>query len=127
MELIEELDCLAWGDNRSPIIGKIAELGTVIGAADGFCMVQGSETALQLGPWCCRSLPAAENLLEQALTMMGRGDVFLDVPDSNGNAAFILRKRDFTPCGGTVLMYRGASPAYRSQLIYALATMGSIG
>ncbi|ACM20942.1 N-acetyltransferase, GNAT family [Geotalea daltonii FRC-32] len=127
LEMVEELDQLGWGDHRSLIIRKAAEQGTVLSVPDGFCMVQNAGGTLQLGPWCCRSLPAAENLLEQALTMMGQGDVFLDVPDSNGNAAFILRKRGFTPCGGTVLMYRGASPAYRSQLIYALATMGSIG
>lgn len=127
LEAIHDLDCHAWGDTRSSIVREIATQATVVGVADGFCMVQGAEGDLQLGPWSCRGVTAAEALLEQALMVAGSAEVFLDVPDSNDDAAFVLRKWGFTPCGETILMYRGAAPAYQPQLIYALATMGSMG
>nr|WP_279342498.1 GNAT family N-acetyltransferase [Geotalea sp. SG265] len=124
---IESLDRHAWGDTRRLILDTIAAKATVVGTADGFCMVQGTEGALQLGPWSCRNTVAAEDLLEQALTVAGPAEIFLDVPDSNDDAAFLLRKWGFAPCSGTILMYRGALPSYQPQLIYALASMGSMG
>lgn len=127
MALVAELDHLAWGDDRRAIIGNIAGFGTVVAAADGFCMVQGTDGALQLGPWSCRGVQAAEELLDQALAVAGRGTISLDVPESNHHASSILVARGFSPMGATRLMYRGSRPRYQPRYIYALASMGSMG
>lgn len=124
---IEDTDRLGWGDRRSTIIGRIAELGTVLEEAGGFCMVQATGDGFQLGPWGCRGEDAAEKLMHRVMAAAGPGPVFLDVPESNGHAAAMLQARGFASCGMTVLMYRGAPPEYNARHIYALASMGSMG
>lgn len=121
------LDQAGWGDDRSLIINLIAGMGTVLETAGGFCMVQTADGGYQLGPWGSESELVASQLLQLALGVTGAANVFLDAPESNQAAARVLAGAGFVPCGRTVLMSRGATPAYRPELIYALASMGSMG
>jgi ribosomal protein S18 acetylase RimI-like enzyme len=121
-------DGAAWGDKRASILRTVAEQGRVVADGRGFLVVQRGAAGIQLGPWSCDDAPAAAALLTAALDLVGGGrEVFLDVPSANGAATALLRERGFAPCGETLLMWRGRRPDYRPELVYALASMGSMG
>lgn len=124
---VEELDRLGWGDNRSLILDDVLEHGALLENDGGYCVMQKVADGFQLGPWGCKTKDQATDLLDRALALAGSGEVVLDSPESNLVAASILEKAGLNPSGRTVLMYRGATPAYQPELIYALASMGSMG
>lgn len=122
------LDRAGWGDDRSGILAAVAARGVVIRERGGFVAMQPCGGGFQAGPWTAVDEGVAEGLLDRARSCPGRGEqVLLDVPARNGGAARILTGAGFTAIGRTVLMYRGAPPAYVPDRIFALATMGSIG
>ena len=94
----------------------------------GFLMMQLPGCGIQLGPWGSFSASTAAELLDHALARIPAGSpTFLDVPDRNRTAAYLLAERGFHPTGETVLMYLGIPPAYRPKFVFALASMGSMG
>lgn len=122
------LDRAGWGDDRSGILAAVAARGVVMRERGGFMVMQPCGGGFQVGPWTAVDAGAAEGLLDRARLCLRQGEqVLLDVPARNGGAARILAAAGFTAVGRTVLMYRGAPPAYVPNRIFALATMGSIG
>ncbi len=122
------VDRAGWGDARKSIIAEIVEFGIVTAFDGGFLICQPGAAGMQLGPWGAGCRETASLLLDSARRRAG-ADVrlYLDVPESNDDAARLLRGRGFTERGESLLMYLGERPAYNPRHIYALASMGSMG
>lgn len=125
---IAALDRAGWGDARDAILREVLRRGRLAVHAGGFLVCQHSGGGLQLGPWGAVGREPATRLLDEALTRAGDGTrVFLDVPVRNVDAAIILLQRGFDVRGSTTLMFLGETPDYTPSLVYALASMGSMG
>ncbi len=124
---VKAIDRAGWGDFRDAIFAALDGRGDLFTASDGFLCRHRYADGIQLGPWGCLTTETASRLLEQALRSAGDGEVFLDVPDGNRYATKLLSLSGFRVTGSTLLMYRGSRPAYRPELIYGLASMGSFG
>jgi len=122
------LDRLGWGDSRTPLFAGMQDCAGWLLRKDGFLRCIPAGAGLQLGPWGALAGRVAAKLLEAALRdMAGEGDIYLDVPQGNRSACRLLQAHGFAASGGTLLMYRGRMPAYRPELVYSLASMGSYG
>ncbi|HEX9023791.1 MAG TPA: GNAT family N-acetyltransferase [Geobacteraceae bacterium] len=121
-------DWAGWGDTRESMIGEVMELGMVLTRDGNFLICQPGTAGMQLGPWGVTRHETASLLLGAACGRAGAGmPLYLDVPESNDDAARLLRSRGFIERGGSLLMYLGERPAYDPCCIYALASMGSMG
>ena len=126
--LVSSIDMLGWGDNRGPALAMLAARGVLLLEEGGFLICHSCGDGVQLGPWGSRSPAAATRLLERVLSSGGkRVPLFLDVPQQNLAAEAMLCAQGFVTRGSTQLMYRGRKPAYKPDMIYALASMGSFG
>lgn len=121
------IDRAGWGDCREPVFTALSGKGTFFTTRDGFLCRQCYADGVQLGPWGCLTQGAARTLLEQALPAGETADCFLDMPEGNKEGVKLLTMGGFKVAGSTLMMYRGRRPAYRPELIYALASMGSFG
>ena len=122
------LDRAGWGDVRETLLSAAAARGKAFHRSGGFIVVQPTGDGLQLGPWGCGDRETAGWLLEAALAQAGRNNrVFLDVPVRNVAAAALLQGRGFAIRGSSTLMCLGEKPRYAAELVYALASMGSMG
>ena len=122
------VDRAGWGDYRELIFAALSGKGNMFTASDGFLCRHRYADGVQLGPWGCLTPDTARRLLEQALQSPGElVKTFLDMPGGNREGAKLLDLSGFRVAGSTLLMYRGRQPAYRPELIYGLASMGSFG
>jgi ribosomal protein S18 acetylase RimI-like enzyme len=122
------IDRMGWGDSRAVLFSGRQDCGGWLLRQDGFlrCMQAGS--GRQIGPWGALNGNCAGKLLESLMAgVSGTGTMFLDVPGNNRNAGRLLQRQGFAESGSTLLMYRGAAPGYRPELVYSLASMGSYG
>ncbi|TWJ18286.1 GNAT family N-acetyltransferase [Geobacter argillaceus] len=125
---IKAIDRAGWGDFRELIFAALGGKGTIFTAGDGFLCRHRYADGVQLGPWGCLTPETARRLLQQALQSAGEtAGTFLDMPGRNREGAKLLNLTGFRVAGSTLLMYRGRCPAYRPELIYGLASMGSFG
>jgi len=122
------LDRMGWGDSRATLFAGMHEGAGWLLNKDGFLRCLPAGTGLQLGPWGALAGKGAAKLLAMTMEKIsGDGKVFLDVPQGNRTAGRLLREQGFADGGSTLLMYRGRVPAYRPELVYSLASMGSYG
>lgn len=126
IDLVSEVDFAGWGDRRSSLLKTTCSRGTLYNSSGGFLACQDWEHGVQIGPWGSLSGRQAGELLDRALAGTDR-PVFLDVPAGNHGAASLLVKKGFAIRGSTTLMYLGAEPRYRAEIVFALASMGSMG
>jgi GNAT superfamily N-acetyltransferase len=125
-ELIER-DQSGWGDRRDSIIDAVIGRGRLFASDDAFLVCQPCCDGTQIGPWG-GSAGSAPQLLAQARAATGDGKrIYLDVPLRNTTQSALLSGSGFDIKGSTLLMYRGAIPAYAPERIFALASMGSMG
>ncbi|MEA5113842.1 MAG: GNAT family N-acetyltransferase [Geobacteraceae bacterium] len=129
LDIVEELDREGWGDNRALLLKAVTANNSVLVQNDGFLAIQQMGSGSLLGPWSSRTPAAAEFLLAKAFEpgSSSPGLVVLDCPGSNYPASRMLSAAGFSPVKSTVLMYRGKTPDYRPDSIFALASMGSMG
>lgn len=122
------IDALGWGDSRREIFAALPEKSTVLRGTDSFLVFSPFADGCHLGPWGAGSGKAAAGLLDAAAgDGSGKIGAYLDVPASNSFAGKILLAKGFAVSGSTLLMYRGMTPEYRPEHVYALASMGSYG
>jgi len=127
-EEISAQDASGWGDVRVSLLRTVAERGRCLTVPGGFLVTQPWEEGVQIGPWGCACATAAAELLGRSFAPdPDGGRFFLDVPEGNGTASALLRSDGFLPRSSAILMYRGETPAYAPERIYALASMGSMG
>lgn len=122
------LDELAWGDRRESLLSDVMDRGRPLFSADGFVTVRQCCERYQIGPFVAYDGLTAAELLNRALALVPAGAaICLDAPAANRLATGMFTDRQFALSGTTELMYAGARPDYRPELIYGLATMGSCG
>ncbi len=122
------IDRAGWGDTRESIIVEAMEVGMVTVHDGGFLICQPGIAGMQMGPWGASCREAASVLLDTACRRAGAHmPLYLDVPESNDDAARLMRSHGFSERGASLLMYLGEKPAYDPRRIYALASMGSMG
>jgi len=125
-EWLKELDAAGWGDRRDCLMTALAEEGDTLIGRDSFLMTRSLGGVRQIGPWGGTAAEAAA-LFERSVALVTNGErICLDVPKGNELESF-LERRGLKKIGTTTLMYRGATPAYRPELIGACAGMGSMG
>lgn len=125
---LNEIDRHTWGDLRADLIAATAGRGKLLRQESGFMVVQPCGDARQLGPFSAPSYGTAETLLKSALNAIPRETkVYLDAPAANRTASLLFNRNRLRMCGSNELLYAGVTPAYRPELIYGLATMGSCG
>jgi ribosomal protein S18 acetylase RimI-like enzyme len=123
-----ELDTHAWGDQRAKLLEVTARRGRRMQNESGFIVQQPCGNAVQFGPFSAADAGSAERLFEDATGTVAQGTkILVDVPFSNRAAQRIFRRSKMRIAGSNELMYAGKKPAYRPELIYGLATMGSCG
>ena len=122
------LDVQTWGDQRSTLLETTARRGRLLQNESGFMVLQPCGDALQIGPFSARSDAAAELLLSAAARTVALGTkILVDAPASNRSALRLYNRRKMRISGTNLLMYAGTKPAYRPELLYGLASMGSCG
>jgi ribosomal protein S18 acetylase RimI-like enzyme len=122
------LDSEAWGDRRQALLDVTANRGTFLQKGSGFIVLQPSGDDMQLGPFLAGDAAGAEILFNEAAGEVSSATkIVLDAPASNFAALRFYKQKRMTVAGSSMLMYAGKKPAYRADLIYGLATMGSCG
>lgn len=122
------MDSRAWGDRRDVLMEAVAGRGALLVSEGGFLVVQSCGESLQVGPFTAGECGEAEWLLDSALAMIPRGTrICIDSPNLNQGALQVFTAKGFRIIGSNELMFSGVKPAYRPELIYGLATMGSMG
>jgi ribosomal protein S18 acetylase RimI-like enzyme len=122
------IDCQAWGDRRDALLTAITGRGHLLLEESGFMVIQPCGASMQFGPFSARDSRSAEHLCDDALVSVARETrVYIDAPLSNRSAVRLFSRRGMRITGSTELMYAGLKPAYRPELLYGLATMGSCG
>lgn len=123
-----EVDYLAWGDRRNVLLAATTGRGRLLHDVSGFISLQSCGDSVQFGPFSAVDSDAADRLFETASRNVALGTkVFIDAPVSNRAALRMFNRKGMKIAGSNLLMYAGKKPAYRPELIYGLATMGSCG
>jgi len=126
--LLNDIDSRAWGDRRAALVAVTAGRGKVLRHESGFVVVQPVGDDMQLGPFSAPGYSTADPLLKAALNTIPSGTkVCMDAPASNRTAMLLFNRNRMRITGSNELMYAGVKPAYRPELLYGLATMGSCG
>ena len=121
------LDAAGWGDRRETLLSALGGEGSTIIGEDAFLVTRTVGTFRQIGPWCGTAAAAGALFEQHVATGTGGEGLCLDVPRANGVMGHFLERHGLKRSGATSLMYRGAVPAYRPELIGACASMGSMG
>ncbi|HIJ94348.1 MAG TPA: GNAT family N-acetyltransferase [Desulfuromonadales bacterium] len=125
---MQELDAAAWGDDRSALLTATMQRGILEQNPSGFITQQAAEGDIQFGPFAARDSGSAERLFDAAAGTVPKGTrILIDAPAANRSAIRLFTRRNMERAGSNLLMYAGKKPAYRPELIYGLATMGSCG
>lgn len=123
-----DIDFCAWGDWRGGLLAATTGRGRLFHEESGFITLQPCGDSVQFGPFSAVASDGAERLFEAASRHVARGTkVFVDAPASNRAALRMFNRKRMKIAGSNLLMYAGKKPAYRPELIYGLATMGSCG
>ena len=123
-----QLDKQGWGDSREKLLSATLARGELLENGEGFLIVQRTGAGIQFGPWGGFSAEGATWLLAQARSRFcANDDIFLDSPRGNRGAAELLADQGFRVSGATHLMCHGDVPLFSPNLVYALASMGSMG
>lgn len=122
------VDALGWGDRRQALYVSVQENRAVFEGKNSFLAWSASADCKHIGPWGAYSAEAAAQVLEAACAADGAAiNAVLDVPANNSHAGELLQRKGFAASGATQLMYRGKTPDYRAEHVYALASLGSFG
>jgi GNAT superfamily N-acetyltransferase len=122
------LDSQAWGDHRESLLAATIGRGHLLLESSGFMVIQPCGGAMQFGPFSAQDSGDAEYIFLCALgTVPQETRVYIDAPLSNRSAVRLFNRRGMRITGSTELMYAGAKPDYRPEMLFGLATMGSCG
>ncbi|MEK6977789.1 MAG: GNAT family N-acetyltransferase [Candidatus Hydrothermarchaeota archaeon] len=118
-----------FGDGRGKLLRRLQEEYPDLckvhregGRIAGYIMGRRSETGAEIGPWVSRQ-SCARGLLEAELAGL-EGEVWVSVPENNGEALETVRSCGFRERFRTVLMYRGPPLAQREICAVAALEKG---
>jgi len=92
--------------------GTLAAWGVIRPCREGF----------RIGPLVADDRAAAEAVLDALITAVGDADVFLDVPEPNGEAQALAQSRGLRPVFETARMYTGEIRDVAIQRIFGVTT-----
>jgi GNAT superfamily N-acetyltransferase len=122
------IDSQSWGDRRDTLLAATSGRGRLLLEGSGFMVIQPCGVAMQFGPFSAQDCSDAEYIFSCALGSVPQETrVYIDAPLSNRSAVRLFSRRGMRITGSTELMYAGVKPAYRPEMLYGLATMGSCG
>ncbi len=119
---LDEWDREMFGTDRGRLLrallaafpGRAFMLRGAAGSISGYVIAQGN----RIGPWVARSAPAAEALLQAALSLPWDGPVSVAVPEPNRDAGELLQRHTFELARTNTHMGKGADkpPGQRRQI-----------
>jgi ribosomal protein S18 acetylase RimI-like enzyme len=125
---VSSIDCQVWGDRRDVLLAATADRGRLLLEESAFLVIQPCGVDMQLGPFSALNCDSAEYLCDAALDSVPQETrLYIDAPLSNRSAVRLFSRRGMRITGSTELMYAGAKPDFRPEMLYGLATMGSCG
>lgn len=127
-EALCRMDSDSWGDNRLQLLAVTSARGRLFGNKTAIAALQPCGDNYQLGPFVAANSSSAGQLLQTAFRAISSANgFFVDSPAGNRAAIRLFKRKGLQQCGENELMYAGVKPAYKPELIYGLATMGSSG
>jgi hypothetical protein len=110
------------------LLAATADRGRLLLKESAFLVIQPCGVDMQLGPFSALNCDSAEYLCDAALDSVPQETrLYIDAPLSNRSAVRLFSRRGMRITGSTELMYAGAKPDFRPEMLYGLATMGSCG
>lgn len=120
-----ELDCEAFGADRSEFLRLLGSESMVHVLGDSFGMSRPGFLASYLGPVSAETPKSAERIITELSAMAG-GSIYWDIPSANTDAIQIARSLGFAPVRDLTRMWLGdvcSRPNLRLQ--YAIADPGT--
>lgn len=126
---VSHIDYQTWGGRRNTLLTTTVGRGRLLHNDSGFIVIQPCGDGVQFGPFSSLGGSSGAALLfDAAAKSVTLGTRFLvDAPASNRAALRLFNRKKMRIAGSNVLMVAGKNAAYRSDLLYGLATMGSCG
>lgn len=129
MEEVIAFDRPRFGDGRGKLLRRLQEeypdlckVQREEGRIAGYIMGRRSDSGAEIGPWVSQQ-SCARGLLEAELAEL-EGEVWISVPERNGEALETVRSCGFRERFRTVLMYRGPPLAQREICAVAALEKG---
>jgi hypothetical protein len=92
------------------------------GALAGWGVIRPCRTGYKIGPLVADDRSAAEAVLAALLAGVGGGEVFLDIPSINRDAAALAQDLGLAPTFETARMYTGAIPPLRLERVFGVTS-----
>lgn len=92
------------------------------GAISGYGVIRGCRQGHKIGPLFADSAQIAERLLRQLIAGAGASEIFLDVPEPNGQAVALAEAFGLSPVFETARMYRGPCRELPLERIFGITT-----
>lgn len=106
VERFSQLDCTAFGANRSRWLKLLQKDSYTICTGDGFGMTRSGRRATYLGPVTAATPPIAEQIIRK-LVENSAGRIFWDIPGDNHFAQSLASELGFSPVRDLTRMLRG--------------------
>ncbi|WP_323794567.1 GNAT family N-acetyltransferase [Nisaea sp.] len=103
-------------------LGHTGFAATREGVLVGYAVVRPCRAGAKIGPLFADDPAVARQLAKAAIDAAGDGEVFLDVPEPNGEAVALARALGLEPVFETARMYRGAAPGVDLERVYGVTT-----
>ncbi|MER8437646.1 GNAT family N-acetyltransferase [Mesorhizobium sp. M1312] len=93
------------------------------GAIEGYGVARRCRDGCKIGPLFSNSLDAASRLFAALANTAGPGNVYLDVPETNGHFVAQLTSTGLHPGFETARMYKGKAPQLAQSGVFAITTL----
>ena len=106
-------------------IGSPGHIGCAVmrdGRLSSWGVIRPCRVGFKIGPLVADDRAGAEAVLSALIAKMGGGEIFLDVPGINGEAAALARDFGLAPVFETARMYTGAIPPLRLERVFGVTT-----
>ncbi|WP_454630183.1 GNAT family N-acetyltransferase [Bradyrhizobium cenepequi] len=106
-------------------IGSSGHVGCALmrdGGLAGWGVIRPCRRGRKIGPLVADDRASAEVVLSALLARVGGGEIFLDVPSINCDAAALAQDLGLAPMFETARMYTGAVPPLRLERVFGVTT-----
>ena len=106
-------------------IGSPGHIGCAVmgdGRLSSWGVIRPCRIGFKIGPLVADDRVGAEAVLSALIARVGGGEIFLDVPGINGEAAALARDFGLAPVFQTARMYTGAIPPLRLERVFGVTT-----
>ena len=106
-------------------IGSPGHIGCAVmrdGRLSSWGVIRPCRVGFKVGPLVADDRAGAEAVLSALIARVGGGEIFLDVPGINGEAAALARDFGLAPVFETARMYTGAIPPLRLERVFGVTT-----